>query len=171
MICRCVIYVTTPDPILVPYVSEWAESVKDSRATSCRREVVRWKSLENFDILQLQNSSSGRENLRDELHKADCDTALWSDDGRSQSSRPRCSNCLTARQRSNSPTLPLSFSSKTDLKVTETNDPLRCRDTYDFQAGLFMAKIGRERCFLVNSIGDSALPSHIGGGLPAYLFR
>jgi hypothetical protein len=98
--------------------------------------------------------------LRDELHKADCDTALWSDDGRSQSSAALLELLDRAAEQFDFAAIILV---KDDLKVTETNDPLRCRDTYDFQAGLFMAKIGRERCFLVNSIGDSALPSHLGG--------
>src|SRR6185503_6642793 len=52
---------------------------------------------------------------------------------------------------------------KDDVKVTETDDPLGARGTYDFQAGLFMARIGRERCFLVNTIGSSTLSPRLGG--------
>jgi hypothetical protein len=52
---------------------------------------------------------------------------------------------------------------KGDVTVTKTDDILRSRDTCAFQAGLFMAKIGSKRCFLVNSIGQSILPSHLGG--------
>ena len=98
--------------------------------------------------------------LRDELHKVDCETALWSDDARSQSSAALLELLDRAAEQFDFAAIILV---RDDVKVTETDDPLRARDTYDFQAGLFMAKIGRERCFLVNSIGDSALPSHLGG--------
>lgn len=98
--------------------------------------------------------------LRDELHKSDCDTALWSDDGRSQSSAALLELLDRAAEQFDFAAIILV---KDDVKVTETDDPLRTRDTYDFQAGLFMAKIGRERCFLVNSSGDSTLRLHLGG--------
>jgi hypothetical protein len=98
--------------------------------------------------------------LRDELHKNGCETALWSDDARSQSSAELLELLDRAVEQFDFAAIILV---KDDAKVTETDDPLHARDTYDFQAGLFMAKIGRERCFLVNSIGNSALPSHLGG--------
>jgi hypothetical protein len=98
--------------------------------------------------------------LRDELHKGECDTALWSDDARSQSSAALLELFDRAAEQFDFAAIILV---KDDVKVTELDDPLCARDTYDFQAGLFMAKIGRERCFLVNSIGNSALPSHLGG--------
>ncbi len=50
-----------------------------------------------------------------------------------------------------------------DVTVTKTDDTLRARDTSAFQAGLFMAKLGQTRCFLVNSVKNSVLPSHLGG--------
>jgi hypothetical protein len=98
--------------------------------------------------------------LRDELHKRDCDTALWSDDGRSQSSAALLELLDRAAEQFDFAAIILV---KDDLKVRETDDPLSTRDTYDFQAGVFMATIGRERCFLVNSIGDAKLRSHLGG--------
>jgi predicted nucleotide-binding protein with TIR-like domain len=98
--------------------------------------------------------------LRDELHKGDCKTALWSDDARSQSSAALLELFDRAAEQFDFAAIILV---KDDVKVTEIDDPLCARDTYDFQAGLFMAKVGRERCFLVNSIGDSAMPSHLGG--------
>jgi hypothetical protein len=97
--------------------------------------------------------------LRDELHKGDCETALWSDDARSQSSAALLDLLDRAAEQFDFAAILLV---KDDVKVSETDDPVGARDTYDFQAGLFMAKIGRERCFLVNSIGNSALPSHLG---------
>jgi hypothetical protein len=98
--------------------------------------------------------------LRDELHRGDCKTALWSDDARSQSSAALLELFDRAAEQFDFAAIILV---KDDVKVTEIDDPLCARDTYDFQAGLFMAKVGRERCFLVNSIGNSAMPSHLGG--------
>ena len=98
--------------------------------------------------------------LRDELHKWDCDTALWSDDGRSQSSAALLELLDRAAEQFDFAAIILV---KEDVKVTETDDPLGARDTYAFQAGLFMAKLGRERCFLVNNVGNRALSSHLGG--------
>lgn len=98
--------------------------------------------------------------LRDELHKDGCETALWSDDARSQSSAELLELLDRAVEQFDFAAIILV---KDDAKVTETDDPLHARDTYDFQAGLFMAKIGRARCFLVNSIGNSSLSSHLGG--------
>ena len=97
--------------------------------------------------------------LRDELHKLNCNTALWSDDGRSQSSAALLELLDRAAEQFDFAAIILV---KEDVKVAE-DDPLWARDTYGFQAGLFMAKIGRGRCFLVNSIGYSALLSHLGG--------
>jgi hypothetical protein len=87
-------------------------------------------------------------------------TALWSDDARSQSSAALLELLDRAAEQFDFAAIILV---KDDVKVTETDDPRCARDTYNFQAGLFMAKIGRERCFLVNSLGNSALPSHLGG--------
>jgi hypothetical protein len=98
--------------------------------------------------------------LRDELHKNDCDTALWCDDGRSQSSAALLELLDRAAEQFDFAAI---IVVKDDVKVTETDDPLDARETYGFQAGLFMAKIGRERCFLVSDIGNSALSSHLGG--------
>ena len=98
--------------------------------------------------------------LRDELHKSDCETALWSDDGRSQSSAALFELLDRAAEQFDFATIILV---KNDVKVTETDNSLWARDTYDFQAGLFMAKIGRERCFLVSSISDATLRLRLGG--------
>jgi hypothetical protein len=98
--------------------------------------------------------------LRDQLHKAGCDTAIWCDDGRSQSSVALLELFDRSAEQFDFAAIILV---KDDVKIAEIDDPLCARDTYDFQAGLFMASIGRGRCFLVNSIGDSALPSHLGG--------
>jgi hypothetical protein len=40
---------------------------------------------------------------------------------------------------------------------------LKARDNCVFEAGLFMAAVGRKRCFLVNSVRQEDLPSDLGG--------
>jgi hypothetical protein len=94
------------------------------------------------------------------LHKGGCETALWSDDAKSQSSAALLDLLDRAAEQFDFAAIILV---KDDVKITETDDPLRAWATYNFQAGLFMAKIGRERCFLVNSLGNPTLPSHLGG--------
>jgi hypothetical protein len=85
---------------------------------------------------------------------------VWSDDARSQSSAALLELLSRAAEQFDFAAITLV---KDDMKVSETGDPLRARDTYDFQAGLFMATIGRDRCFLINSTGDATLGSHLGG--------
>jgi Predicted nucleotide-binding protein containing TIR-like domain len=98
--------------------------------------------------------------LRDELHKGDCETALWSDDATSQSSAALLDLLDRAAEQFDFAAIILV---KDDVTVTEADNSRGAWDTYNFQAGLFMAKIGRERCFLVNGLGNSALTSHFGG--------
>lgn len=103
------------------------------------------------------------EKLRDQLQTEFCEARLWSDDARSQSSAALLELLDNAAEQFDFAAIILA---KDDVTVTETDDTLRARDTYGFQAGLFMAEIGRERTFLVNSIGESVLPSHLGGIIP-----
>ena len=98
--------------------------------------------------------------LRDELQTEFCEAALWSDDGASQSSAELLEMLDGGAKQFDFSVIILA---NDDVTVTGTDDTLRARDTYAFQAGLFMAKIGPTRCFLVNSIGQSVLPSHLGG--------
>jgi CAP12/Pycsar effector protein, TIR domain len=44
-----------------------------------------------------------------------------------------------------------------------TGQGSRSRDDCVFNAGLFMASLGRKRCILLNSVDKDALPSHLGG--------
>ena len=53
--------------------------------------------------------------------------------------------------------------SKTDMLVKELGEDLKARDDCVFEAGLFMAAIGRNRCFLLSSVEKNDLPSDLGG--------
>jgi hypothetical protein len=50
--------------------------------------------------------------------------------------------------------------SKADMGVAEE---MKTRDDCIFEAGLFMAAIGRNRCFLLSSVGENDLPSDLRG--------
>lgn len=50
-----------------------------------------------------------------------------------------------------------------DVLTKEAGDALKARDNCVFEAGLFMKALGRERCFLVNSVEQRDLPSDLGG--------
>jgi hypothetical protein len=100
------------------------------------------------------------EKLRDALRTESRDVALWSDDGRSQSSAAILEMLEASAEQFHFAAIILV---KDDVTATETDDTLRLRDTCAFQAGLFMATMGRKRCFLVSSIDQNILPSHLGG--------
>lgn len=54
--------------------------------------------------------------------------------------------------------------SEGDLFAKEVGDSLKTRDDCIFEAGLFMASIGRKRCFLVSSVMEkNKLPSDLAG--------
>src|SRR5208337_2448458 len=50
-----------------------------------------------------------------------------------------------------------------DVMTVGGGEARKARDNCVFEAGLFMSAIGRERCFLVNSVSPSDLPSDLGG--------
>lgn len=52
---------------------------------------------------------------------------------------------------------------KDDVIVKDTGETLKARDNCVFEAGLFMGALGRTRCFLVNSVKQSDLPTDLGG--------
>lgn len=99
------------------------------------------------------------EKLRDNLRTEFSEAALWCDDGRSQTSTAILKMLEDAAEQFD---FAVVIIAKDDVKVTETGDAL-AHDTYAFQTGLFMATMGRERCFLVNSVARSHLPSYLWG--------
>lgn len=52
---------------------------------------------------------------------------------------------------------------KADLLSKEAGNDSRSRDDCVFEAGLFMALLGRQRCMLLSSVETSDLPSDLGG--------
>jgi hypothetical protein len=50
-----------------------------------------------------------------------------------------------------------------DVLIKETGDALKARDDCVFEAGLFINALGRERCFLINSVEQRELPSDLAG--------
>ena len=50
-----------------------------------------------------------------------------------------------------------------DLLMTQAGPIPKARDNCIFEAGMFFGAIGRERCFLLNSVSQDDLPSDLGG--------
>jgi hypothetical protein len=50
-----------------------------------------------------------------------------------------------------------------DQKVSDGVEKLKARDNCIFEAGLFMAAVGRKRCFLVSSVNPGDLPTDLSG--------
>lgn len=50
-----------------------------------------------------------------------------------------------------------------DVLINEAGDALKARDDCVFEAGLFINALGRERCFLINSVEQRELPSDLAG--------
>jgi hypothetical protein len=53
--------------------------------------------------------------------------------------------------------------SKADMLVKDSGEDPKSRDDCVFEAGLFMAAIGRNRCVLLSSVEKNELPSDLGG--------
>src|SRR5512140_2693377 len=108
-------------------------------------------------------ASSGRtlllaEKLRDALQSDFCDATLWTQEGQSEPSAVIIEMLEKATRRYDFAVVILS---RDDVMTKETGDRLKARDNCIFEAGLFMAALGRERCFLVNSVEQRDLPSDL----------
>jgi len=110
-------------------------------------------------------ASSGRtltlaEKLRDELQTDFCEATLWSQEGRGQASPTIIEMLEKATAKYDFAVIILA---KDDVFVSGAGDTLKARDNCVFEAGLFISAVGRERCFLVNSVSQRDLPSDLGG--------
>ena len=110
-------------------------------------------------------ASSGRtlvlaEKLQDELRGDFCDATLWSEEGRHQTGRTIYEMLQSAAEQYDFAVIILA---KDDVMTVGGGEARKARDNCVFEAGLFMSAIGRERCFLVNSVSPSDLPSDLGG--------
>jgi hypothetical protein len=112
-------------------------------------------------------ASSGRtlvlaEKLRDELHTDFCEATLWSEEGKRRPSATIVEMLEKAAQEYN---LAVIILARDDVVFREASDSSarKARDNCVFEAGIFMSALGRERCFLANSVAQQDLPSDLGG--------
>jgi hypothetical protein len=110
-------------------------------------------------------ASSGRtlvlaEKLRDELTADFCQATLWSEESRLQPGATIIEMLESAAQQYDFAVIILA---RDDVLTSGAGEVLKARDNCVFEAGLFMSAIGRKRCFLVNSVEQSDLPSDLGG--------
>jgi hypothetical protein len=110
-------------------------------------------------------ASSGRtlvlaEQLREQLRTDYCEAELWKDKSAGQPGDTIIEMLEGAAREYDFAVIILS---KDDVMANQLGDKLKARDNCIFEAGLFMAAIGRKRCFLVNSVNQNDLPSDLGG--------
>jgi Predicted nucleotide-binding protein containing TIR-like domain len=110
-------------------------------------------------------ASSGRtlvlaEKLRDELRTEFCEATLWSEEGRL---RPGETIIEMLEGAAGQYDFAVIILAKDDVITGGQGEILKARDNCVFEAGLFMSAIGRKRCFLVNSVSQSDLPSDLNG--------
>ena len=110
-------------------------------------------------------ASSGRtltlaEMLRDQLETEFCEATLWTEESRHQPGATIIDMLENAAEKYDFAAILLS---RDDVVVGEAGDRLKARDNCVFEAGLFVAYLKRERCFLVNSVDQRDLPSDLGG--------
>ena len=118
-----------------------------------------------MDKSRLFIASSGRtlvlaEKLRDELRTEFCEATLWSEEGRLQPGETIIEMLEGAAEQYDFAVIILA---KDDVITGGKGETLKARDNCVFEAGLFMSAIGRKRCFLVNSVSQSDLPSDLSG--------
>src|SRR5262249_27898236 len=110
-------------------------------------------------------ASSGRtlilaEKLRDEIETEFCEAMLWNEERR----RNHGATVIEFLERSAAEyDFAVIILARDDVMVRETDDTQGARDNCVFEAGLFIKALGRERCFLVNSVEQRDLPSDLGG--------
>jgi CAP12/Pycsar effector protein, TIR domain len=110
-------------------------------------------------------ASSGRtlvlaEKLRDELTTEFCEARLWNEEGRLSIGSTIIEMLESAAEQYDFAVIILA---KDDVMTGGEGATLKARDNCVFEAGHFMAAIGRKRCFLVNSVKQSDLPSDLNG--------
>ena len=100
------------------------------------------------------------EMLRDQLRTDFCEPRLWSQESKLQSGTTIIEMLEGASEESDFAVIILA---KDDVMTGGKGETLKARDNCVFEAGLFMAAIGRKRCFLVNSVNQDDLPSDLSG--------
>lgn len=110
-------------------------------------------------------ASSGRtlvlaEKLRDEMSTDFCEARLWSEESRLQ---PGLTIIEMLEGAAGQFDFAVIILAKDDVIIGGKDQTLKARDNCVFEAGLFVSAIGRKRCFLVNSVNQSDLPSDLNG--------
>lgn len=110
-------------------------------------------------------ASSGRtltlaEKLRDELQTEFCEGVLWVEESKHQPGATIIEMLENAGEKYDFAVIILA---RDDVIVRGKDDTLKARDNCVFEAGMFVAYLKRERCFLVNSVEQRDLPSDLGG--------
>ena len=112
-------------------------------------------------IASSHRASIVAEKLRDELRTADyCWADIWNDvAGRN----PGQARIVTLEQLPREYDFAVIILAKADVLVKDLGDGLKSRDDCVFEAGFFMAAIGRDRCFLLSSVEQNELPTDLEG--------
>jgi hypothetical protein len=110
-------------------------------------------------------ASSGRmltlaEQLREAVKAEHCEAVLWKDVSSGKESDTIIEMLEGASREYDFAVIVLA---KDELMTTATGETMKARDNCVFEAGLFMASIGRKRCFIVTSVPKQDLPSDFGG--------
>ncbi len=118
-----------------------------------------------MDKARIFIASSGRtlvlaEKLRDELSTPFSEARLWSEEGRLQPGATIIEMLEGAARTYDFAAIILS---RDDVISRGEREALKARDNCVFEAGLFMKALGRDRCFLINSVSQTELPSDLGG--------
>ena len=112
-------------------------------------------------IASSENSLQLAETLRDELLADNSVVDTWKDAYRKVGAQAKIE---MLEQWSKKYDYAVIIFSKADMRVANLKDEgQKTRDDCVFEAGLFMAAIGRDRCFLLSSVGKDDLPSDLGG--------
>ena len=112
-------------------------------------------------------ASSGRtlilaEKLRDELQTEFCEARLWSEQRESQVGATIVEMLDSATRNHDFAVIVLAREDLTNREAGGAS-ARNVRDNCVFEAGLFMAALGRNRCYLVTDAAQNDLPSDLGG--------
>ena len=100
------------------------------------------------------------ERLQQALETTPCEAVLWGEEGGNQTSVLTTQMLADAAGQFDFAVIILT---KGDLAAWEVADMQQTREASAFQAGLFVATIGRERCFLLHPVEQADLPANLGG--------
>ena len=114
-------------------------------------------------------ASSGRtielaDKLKDQLATPYCEARLWTEESRRQPGATIIEMLVNATEDYDFAVIILA---RDDIISKQAGDTLKARDNCVLEAGLFIAALGRERCFLVNSVEQRrhCLPISAGSSL------